>query len=78
MSAESTRKFHGHMAKSAEADNADFLPLANLPVPERGVGCYAGAQERCDCRRIQIAGHVKYERVGKDGRRVSIEQNGKG
>jgi large subunit ribosomal protein L27 len=25
-----------------------------------------------------VPGHVKYERVGKDGRRVSIEQNGKG
>jgi len=25
-----------------------------------------------------VEGHVRYERVGKDGRRVSIEQNGKG
>lgn len=25
-----------------------------------------------------VAGHVRFERVGKDGRRVSIEQNGKG
>ncbi len=24
-----------------------------------------------------VEGHVRYERVGKDGRRVSIEQNGK-
>jgi hypothetical protein len=63
MSAKRIRKFHRHVAKPTKPDNADFLSLANLPVSERGVCRYAGAQERRDCGRIQIPGYAKNERL---------------
>src|SRR5260370_15756372 len=66
MSTERARKFHRHVTESTETDNTDFLTFADLPVSERRIGCYAGTQERRDCRRVQIGGYPKHERLIND------------
>src|SRR5713101_3593055 len=54
MCTERIRELHGHMTKATQADNADLLSLAHVPMAQRRIrsdartmqGCYGGQIER--------------------------------
>ncbi len=52
MRAHRMRDLHAHVAEAADADDADLLARADVPVPQRRVGGDAGAQQRRHCREL--------------------------
>ena len=61
MGSERLRELHCHVAEAAETDNANLLPRADFPMPERGVRRDAGAEEGGDAGEIEIAGDLQGE-----------------
>ena len=59
--AESIGEFHSHMTEAAQADNANFLSLPNLPMLKRRVGRDACAQQRCGRGQIELIGNAQDE-----------------
>jgi len=45
-------KFHPHVSQPAEADDADLLALAYLPMTERRISRDSCAQQRCHGRSV--------------------------
>ena len=54
--AERMGKLHGHVAQPTETDDADLLPLADLPMAQRGIGRDAGTEQRRGAGRIRPSG----------------------
>ena len=47
-------ELHPHVPEPAEADDADLLALADLPVPQRRVGRDARAQQRGRAGQVEV------------------------
>ena len=58
---ERVRELDAHMAKSAEADNADLLAFGHAPVMHRRVGGDSGAEQRRGPSKIEIRRHAQHE-----------------
>ncbi len=58
---EGVRELDAHVAESAEADDADFLALADSPVMHRRVGGDAGAEQRRGPGEIEVRGDLEDE-----------------
>src|SRR5207245_5610568 len=54
-------KFYRHVAKSAEADHANFLALGHAPVMHRRVGRDPGAEQRRSCGKIEVRWEAQNE-----------------
>ena len=54
-------QLHPHVAQAAQADHADLLARAHLPLPQRRVGGDAGAQQGRDRRQVRLVGHPQHE-----------------
>src|SRR6266536_4999361 len=63
MRSESLRKLHAHVPEAAQANNADLLSLANVPVPQRRICRNPGAQQRRCTGKVQLVGDAQYERL---------------
>ncbi len=59
VSAKSIREFHAHVPKPAEADDTDFLPLADFPMAQWGISGDASAKERGCRSQVQILRHMQ-------------------
>ena len=70
------RDLDAHVAEPAEADDADLLAGADLPVPQRRVGGDAGAQQRRDGGELVLGmADLQHELlVDHDALRVAAER----
>ena len=65
-------ELHAHVAEAAQADDADLLALADLPVTQRRVGGDARAEQRRGGGEIELVGNLEREGlVDDDGGRSS-------
>lgn len=79
MGAEGVGKFHSHVAEATKADDADFLPLPDLPMPQGRVGGDTGTEQRSGTGKIEIGWHTKHESfVDNDTVRISAVGHGGG
>src|ERR1700733_1900774 len=70
MCAESVGELDTHVSQAAEANDADLLALANLPVAQRGISRNARAEQRSSRSQVQLVrnperkGFVNHDAVG--------------
>jgi hypothetical protein len=79
MGTESVGEFDAHVAEATKADDADLLPLPDLPMPHGGVGGDPGTEERSGTGEIEIGRHAKHEAfVDDDAVRIAAVGHGGG
>ena len=64
--AEGMRELESHVAEAAEADDADFLAGADLPMAQRRVGGDAGAEQRRNGGEVEVGGNGMGEALVDD------------
>ena len=74
MGAEGAGELHAHVAEATEADDADLLPGADLPMAQRRVGGDTGAEQRGGGGQVEPGGDAQGEGlVDHDVRGVAPE-----
>ena len=61
--AERMGKLHAHVAQPTQTDDADFLPFADLPMAQRGIGGDACTEQRSGASRVQAVRHAQDVRL---------------
>src|SRR5436190_734660 len=61
MSAESLRKLHAHVTEAAQANDADLLSFADVPMAQRRIRRDSRAQERRRARKVKLVGDAQHE-----------------